>query len=266
MKNMKTIFKILGYWKYQIATIISLLLFWFLFAYVSSQANFVEPQNNITPEQVGEYLKLASNNYKVFSQRNEYIYDEFYKGHCNLENLVEQRFDSYCVQPSVLHDHVTGRNPALACCQKYGIDWHRSFVIYSKNTSLDKPFHPGWDEALKNPAINPDMLPVPSGLRYGFSDWERGGLLYQWILYNDALELVAFYDSGEYDKLIKIIESDNLVFQDQVYRDFLTRAKNGEFISSVIDAKNFLQDLKIRGIQIEQPNFKLPQKECLTCK
>lgn len=115
----------------------------------------------------------------MFSLCNEYIYNELYKGHCNLENLVEQRFDSYCVQPSVLHDHVTGRNPALACCQKYGIDWHRSFVIYSKNTSLDKPFYSGWDEALKNPAINPDMLPVPSGLRYGFSDWERGGPLYQ---------------------------------------------------------------------------------------
>lgn len=86
------------------------------------------------------------------------------------------------------------------------------------------------------------------------------------MLHNDALELVNFYDSGEYQKVVKTITSNNLIFQDQVYRDFIMRVNNGEFVSSVNDAKNFLQELKIRNIHIEQPNFKLPQKECLTCK
>lgn len=266
MEKIKTTIKILWYWKYQIATIFLVVLFWFLLGYATSQVNIVEAQDNVTPAQVGEYLKVSANNYKVFDQPNKYIYNEIYRGHCNLENLVEQRFDSYCLQPSVLHDHVTGRQPALACCQKYGIDWHRSLVIYLKNTSVDKPFYPGWEEALQNSAINPDMLPVPSGLRYGFSDWERGGPLYQWMLYNDAVELVTFYDSGEYEKVINIIESDNLAFQDQVYRDFLTRAKNGEFLDSVNNAKDFLQEIKLRGLEIQQPDLKIPQRECSTCK
>ena len=86
------------------------------------------------------------------------------------------------------------------------------------------------------------------------------------MLYNDAVELVTFYDSGEYEKVINIIESDNLAFQDQVYRDFLTRAKNGEFLDSVNNAKDFLQEIKLRGLEIQQPDLKIPQRECSTCK
>lgn len=269
----KTTIKILGYWKYQIGSIFLIFLFWFLSSYILSQGTFLEVSDNIveaqgviTPEQIFEYLKLSGNNYKVLDSRNQYIYNEMYQGYCDLENLVEQRFDAYCLEPSVLHDHVTGRQPALACCQKYGIDWHRSLVIYIKNTSFNKPVYPGWDEALQNPLINPDMLPVPSGPRYGFSDWDRGGPLYQWMLYNDAVELVTFYDSGEYEKVIRIIESDKLVLQDQVYHDFMVRVKNDEFVSSVIDAKKFLHELKLRDIEIQKPEFKILQKDCPTCK
>ncbi len=271
--TLQNIIKILGYWKYQIGSIFLLFLFWFLSSYILSQIsivelsnNIVEVQNTITPDQISEYLKMSGNNYKVLDSRNQYTYNEIYKGHCDLNNLVAQRFDSYCLEPSVLHDHVTGRHPALACCQKYGIDWHRSYVIYLKNTSANKPIYLGWDEALQNPLINPDMLPVPSGLRYGFSDWDRGGALFQWMLYNDAVELVTFYDSGEYEKVIKIIESDKFAFQDQVYYDFMARVKNGEFLSSVTDAKRFLHELKLRGIEIQKPDIKILQKECLTCK
>lgn len=75
-----------------------------------------------------------------------------------------------------------------------------------------------------------------------------------------------FFDSGEYEKVIRIIESDKLVLQDQVYHDFMVRVKNDEFVSSVIDAKKFLHELKLRDIEIQKPEFKILQKDCPTCK
>lgn len=133
---------------------------------------------------------------------------------------------------------------------------------------VNKPYYPGWEEALLNPKINPDFLPVPQGARYGFSDWERGGSSYQWLLYSEAKELVNWFDSGRFQYTFKYVNSniESLKVEDIVYGEFLNRANNGEILSVILDAKNLLHEIEIRGIKFEQPSLDLSKKECVTCK
>lgn len=222
----------------------------------------------ISSEELSYYLRLSANNYKVFEYNNYVLPEEIYPGMCDLDHVVKQRFDSYCLDPKVISDHVSGKNPAYECCQKYGIDWHRSYIIYSRNNDINKPFYPGWEVALLDPRINPDFLPVPQGPRYGFSDWERGGSSYQWLLYTEAKDLVTWYDSGKFYQALEFINStpNSLITEGSIYEDFLNRVLSGELLSSIEDARKFLGEIEVRGIKVEAPNNIPSNKECPTCK
>lgn len=265
---------ILGFLKYAIynpnIVRIGCALIFYIIVFLISNHNYIAYADikEVTSDELQYYLRLLSNNYKVFDNSAYSLPEEIYPSFCNLDKQVSQRFDSYCLDSKVLADHWSGRNPAYECCQKYGIDWHRSYIIYSKNMDANKPYYPGWEEALLNPKINPDFLPVPQGARYGFSDWERGGSSYQWLLYSEAKELVNWFDSGRFQHTFKYVNSniESLKVEDLVYGDFLNRANNGEILSVILDAKNLLNEIEIRGIKFEQPSLELSKKECVTCK
>lgn len=251
-----------------IIIIVYMLAFYTIMGFISSNFIAYADTKVVSADELNYYLRLSSNNYKVFDQNMYSLPEEIYPTFCDLEKQFNQRFDSYCLDPQVIADHWSGRKPAFECCQKYGIDWHRSYIIYSKNMDTNKPYYPGWEEALLNPKINPDFLPVPQGSRYGFSDWERGGSSYQWLLYSEAKELVSWFDSGKFNNTLQYVNSniDSLRVESAVYDDFLNRANNGEILSAISDANNLLNEIEVRGIKLEQPNVELREKECLTCK
>lgn len=238
-----------------------------IFLLLSNQAVVHAETQVISPEYLSYYLRLSQNNYKVFEQTLFILPEEIYVGHCNLDQIVTQRFDSYCMNPDVISNHISGKKPAYECCQKYGIDWHRSYVIYNKNIDTNKPFYPGWEESFLNPKINPDFLPVPQGPRYGYSDWERGGSLYQSILYSEAKTLVAWVDSGHFNEALSYIKSnsDNLDNKSYIYKSFLLQVEDGTFLSSVDDARNFLKEVELRGLTFNEDINIVVEKKCLTC-
>lgn len=237
------------------------------FIYVETSTAYAE-ETLITAKELYNSLLWSNNNYRVFEVMGYTLPSEIYPSRCSLEIVVPQRYDSYCLDPKIIHQHWSGLRPAHECCQKYGIDWHRSHVIYLKNNDLNKPNYPGWEEAFLNPNINPDFLPVPQNDRWGFSDWYRGGSTYQWLLYNDARDLVEWVDSGRFQYAFNFVNSniDTLASQDSIYLEFLKRVRNGEFLSAVEDARNFLNEIKVKGIIIETPIASVSPKECTTCK
>lgn len=234
---------------------------------LSNQSVVYAETPTISPEYLSYYLRLSQNDYKVFEQTLFILPEEVYVGHCNLDQIVTQRFDSYCTNPEVISNHISGKKPAYECCQKYGIDWHRSYVIYTKNIDINKPFYPGWEESLLNPKINPDFLPVSQGPRYGYSDWERGGSLYQSILYSEAKTLVAWVDSGQFNEVVYYIKGnlDKLDYESSIYKNFLLQVEDGTFLSSVNDARNFLKEVEVRGLIFNEDINVVGEKKCLTC-
>lgn len=234
---------------------------------LSNQSVVYAETPTISTEYLSYYLRLSQNYYKVFEQTLFILPEEVYVGHCNLDQIVTQRFDSYCTNPEVISNHISGKKPAYECCQKYGIDWHRSYVIYTKNIDINKPFYPGWEESLLNPKINPDFLPVSQGPRYGYSDWERGGSLYQSILYSEAKTLVAWVDSGQFNEVVYYIKGnlDKLDYESSIYKNFLLQVEDGTFLSSVNDARNFLKEVEVRGLIFNEDINVVGEKKCLTC-
>lgn len=247
--------------------VLLLIAFLIIFCFIGTGIAYAE-ENPITAKELYDYLVLCNNNYNVFHVPNYSLPTEIYPARCSLDIIVPQRYDSYCVDPIVISDHISGKKLAHECCQKYGIDWHRSHVIYLKNTDVNKPVYPGWSESMLNPNINPDFLPVPAGNRWGFSDWDRGGSRYQRILYLEATDLVSWVDSGRFSYAVNFVESNiqNLSSKDPIYSEFLKRVNNGEFLNAVEDARNFLNEIKVKGITIEGSTSTVSAKECLTCK
>lgn len=229
-----------------------ILIFWYkLYLIVHAESNI------ISVEDIEYYLKLVQNDYNVFRQNPFILPDEIYQGWCDPSIIMpKQRYDSYCLDPDVIKNHVTGVQPAIECCNFWGKKWHWSYVIYLKNADLVKPYYPGWEATFYNPKINPDFVPVPQGTRYGFSDFERGDKLFKWSFYCEAQLLVNWYDSGTCNKTVEFINNNPylLELEDSVYARFMECYNSGEMFRSIENARNFLDDIKIKGITLEKPS------------
>lgn len=210
----------------------------------------------ISAEEIEYYLKLVMNDYYVFRKTPFTLPDEFYQGWCDpLTNMPKQRYDSYCLDPEVIKNHVAGVKPAIECCNFWGQKWHWSYAIYLKNVDLVKPYYPGWEDTFYNSKINPDFVPVPQGVRYGFSDFDRGDALFKWSFYNEAQLLVDLYDSGKLRTTLNFIISNPhlLEVQDSSYVRFVELYNSGDIFRSVESARNFLSDVETKGIKFEKP-------------
>lgn len=132
----------------------------------------------------------ALNTYQLMSSPIG-IEDLEYAGYCNINTVVPQIQDLRCFDYNVISQHVAGLNPALECCQLWGQQWHRSFIILNKNPSAAS--YPYWNHVFLHNNLNPDLLPVSSALGAGISDFQRGGDVYQQLIISDAQSRLDFF-------------------------------------------------------------------------
>jgi hypothetical protein len=117
MKSKSTMFQELNqYVKIILQYNFGLFVFGLIFSYKLFLIAHAE-NNIISAEKIEYYLKLVMNDYYVFRKTPFTLPDEFYQGWCDpLTNMPKQRYDSYCIDPEVIKNHVAGVKPAIECC------------------------------------------------------------------------------------------------------------------------------------------------------